>query len=74
MHLHALEGSWLDHPFWKTKFVLREQGDLDKLIASGVQACWIDSSSASKTGKSRPSSFVLRNVSTRVPWMRAPGG
>jgi putative nucleotidyltransferase with HDIG domain len=44
MHLHALEGSWLDHPFWKTKFVLREQGDLDKLIASGVQACWIDSS------------------------------
>jgi putative nucleotidyltransferase with HDIG domain len=44
MHLHALEGSWLDHPFWKTKFVLREQGDLDKLVASGVQACWIDSS------------------------------
>lgn len=44
MHLHALEGSWLNHPFWKTKFVLREQGDLDKLIASGVPACWIDSS------------------------------
>ncbi|MBX3619273.1 MAG: HD-GYP domain-containing protein [Rhizobacter sp.] len=44
MHVHALEGSWLDHPFWKTKFVLREQSDLDKLRASGVPACWIDNS------------------------------
>lgn len=44
MHLHALEGSWLDHPFWKTKFVLRDLQDLEKLRASGVQACWIDSS------------------------------
>jgi putative nucleotidyltransferase with HDIG domain len=44
MHLHALEGSWLDHPFWKTKFVLDDQGDLDKLKASGLEACWIDSS------------------------------
>ncbi len=44
MHLHALEGSWLDHPFWKTKFVLEDQSDLNKLRQSGVQACWIDSS------------------------------
>ncbi|MBC7958138.1 MAG: HD-GYP domain-containing protein [Cytophagales bacterium] len=44
MHLHALEGSWLDHPFWKSKFVLDDQGDLDKLKASGMAACWIDSS------------------------------
>jgi putative nucleotidyltransferase with HDIG domain len=42
MHLHALEGSWLDHPFWKTKFVLSDQSDLDKLRASGVPACVID--------------------------------
>ncbi|HET7794435.1 MAG TPA: HD-GYP domain-containing protein [Rhizobacter sp.] len=44
MHLHALEGSWLDHPFWKTKFVLTDPADLEKLLASGVQACLIDSS------------------------------
>ncbi|MBL0730410.1 HD-GYP domain-containing protein [Piscinibacter sp. HJYY11] len=50
MHLHALEGSWLDHPFWKTKFVLRDQSDLDKLVASGVQACWIDSSKGLDVG------------------------
>jgi len=42
MYLQALEGSWLAHPFWKTKFVLREQSDLDALLASGVPAVWID--------------------------------
>jgi putative nucleotidyltransferase with HDIG domain len=42
MHLHALEGPWLNHPFWKTKFVLADKSDLDKLLASGVEACVID--------------------------------
>jgi putative nucleotidyltransferase with HDIG domain len=42
MHLHSLEGPWLNHPFWKTKFVLADKGDLDKLLASGVEACVID--------------------------------
>ena len=42
MHLHELCGAWLDHPFWKTKFVIRELRDLEKLRASGVAECWID--------------------------------
>ena len=42
MHLHELCGSWIDHPFWKTQFVLRDPADLAKLRASGVQECWID--------------------------------
>jgi HD-GYP domain-containing protein (c-di-GMP phosphodiesterase class II) len=42
MHVHELEGSWLSHPFWKTKFLLRDPGDLRKLLDSGVQECWID--------------------------------
>jgi HD-GYP domain-containing protein (c-di-GMP phosphodiesterase class II) len=42
MHLHALEGSWLNHPFWKTKFVLTDEKDLVALRGSGVRGCWID--------------------------------
>lgn len=42
MHVHALEGNWLDHPFWKTKFVLDDPADLRKLQGSGVRQCWID--------------------------------
>jgi putative nucleotidyltransferase with HDIG domain len=42
MHLHALEGAWIDHPFWKTKFVIRDHEDLAKLRASGLTGVWID--------------------------------
>jgi putative nucleotidyltransferase with HDIG domain len=42
MYLQALEGSWLSHPFWKTKFVLTDPADLQALLASEVRAVWID--------------------------------
>ncbi len=42
MHLEKLCGSWIEHPFWKTKFVLTDPGDVAKLHASGVTECWID--------------------------------
>jgi hypothetical protein len=42
MHLHAMCGAWLDHPFWRTKFILRDTADLEKLRASSVTEVWID--------------------------------
>ncbi|CAM3997867.1 HD-GYP domain-containing protein [Roseateles saccharophilus] len=42
MFLQSLEGSWLSHPFWKTRFVLADEADLAALKASGVPAVWID--------------------------------
>jgi putative nucleotidyltransferase with HDIG domain len=42
MYLQSLEGSWLSHPFWKTKFVLADPADLAALQGSGVPAVWID--------------------------------
>jgi putative nucleotidyltransferase with HDIG domain len=42
MHLHALEGAWLDHPFWKTRFVLTDAQDLRRLCGSPVREVWID--------------------------------
>ncbi len=44
MHLHELCGTWLDHPFWRCKFVLADAADLAQLHASGVKECWIDDS------------------------------
>ena len=41
MHLHELCGTWLEHPFWKTRFTLGA-ADLVKLRQSGVTHCWID--------------------------------
>ena len=42
MHLHALVGNWMDHPFWKTRFVLRDPTDLVQLKSSRVRQVWID--------------------------------
>ncbi len=44
MHLHALEGAWMDHPFWKTRFVIRDAEQLKKLHDSVIKEVWIDAS------------------------------
>nr|WP_316644014.1 HD-GYP domain-containing protein [uncultured Roseateles sp.] len=42
MFIQSFEGSWLSHPFWKTKFLLRDPADLEAIRKSGVETCWID--------------------------------
>jgi putative nucleotidyltransferase with HDIG domain len=42
MHLHALEGAWLDHPFWRTKFVIDDPATIRQILGSKVRECWID--------------------------------
>jgi putative nucleotidyltransferase with HDIG domain len=42
MHLHALEGAWISHPFWRTRFVISDPADLRKLRESAVREVWID--------------------------------
>jgi len=42
MHIHALKGAWVKHPFWKAKFVLNDPSDLQKLQSCGVQEVVID--------------------------------
>ena len=42
MHLHAFEAAWIEHPFWRTRFVLDDPADLVAVRASGVRECWID--------------------------------
>ena len=42
MYLQALDGPWLSHPFWKTRFVLNDPADLAALQASSVPSVWID--------------------------------
>jgi HD-GYP domain-containing protein (c-di-GMP phosphodiesterase class II) len=43
MHLHELCGSWMEHPFWRTKFVLTDPADLRLIVESGIREVWIDS-------------------------------
>ena len=69
MHLHELCGAWLDHPFWKTKFVLRDGEDLRKLRTSAVKECWIDT--AKGLDVATPDTGVRLAPSTARPLLAA---
>ncbi len=42
MHIHELKGAWIDHPFWKKKFILDNPKDLQGLRASVIKEVVID--------------------------------
>lgn len=42
MFLHELCGSWLEHPFWRTRFLLTQAKDLERLRATSIRDVWID--------------------------------
>jgi len=44
MFLHEFCGSWMDHPFWKAKFVLSDKADMKRIADSGIKEVWIDTS------------------------------
>ncbi|MDO8698960.1 MAG: HD-GYP domain-containing protein [Rhodoferax sp.] len=43
MHLKEFCGSWMEHPFWRTGFVLTNPKDLEAVMASSIKEVWIDS-------------------------------
>ncbi len=42
MYVDRLEGSWLDHPFWRGSFLVRHEEELQAIRESAVAALWID--------------------------------
>jgi HD-GYP domain-containing protein (c-di-GMP phosphodiesterase class II) len=42
MHIQSFCGSWMDHPFWRSKFLLESPDDLQKVRQSAVRELWID--------------------------------
>jgi putative nucleotidyltransferase with HDIG domain len=43
MHLKEFCGSWMEHPFWRTAFVITDPADIDAILASSIKEVWIDS-------------------------------
>lgn len=42
MYFCGFDAGWLNHPFWKTRFLLKHENDLEQARASGIAYCWID--------------------------------
>lgn len=43
-------GSWMEHPFWKTRFLLDDEKDLQAIMGSGIKELWIDVSQGADVG------------------------
>lgn len=50
MFVQELCGSWMEHPFWRTRFVLTDPRDLERLRQSSVRELWIDASQGLDVG------------------------
>ena len=44
MHLKEFCGSWIDHPFWRTGFVIKDPKDIELILASKIREVMIDCS------------------------------
>jgi hypothetical protein len=42
MFVHEFSGAWIEHPFWRSRFTLDDQGDLGKIRDCGLRSLWID--------------------------------
>jgi len=42
MHLKSFCGSWMDHPFWRTAFVITDPKDIEAAQQSKITEVWID--------------------------------
>lgn len=47
-------GSWMEHPFWKTRFLLTDEKDLQAILTSGIKELWIDVTQGADVGIAVP--------------------
>jgi HD-GYP domain-containing protein (c-di-GMP phosphodiesterase class II) len=42
MHLKEFCGSWMEHPFWRSGFLITDPKDITTILASSIKEVWID--------------------------------
>ncbi len=52
MFIHSMEGSWFDHPFWRSRFLLNDSAQLEQIVSSDVDRVTIDESRGKKLSPS----------------------
>jgi putative nucleotidyltransferase with HDIG domain len=43
MYLKEFCGSWMEHPFWRSGFVITDSKDIAAVVSSSIKEVWIDS-------------------------------
>lgn len=65
MFIHGFGGSWIDHPFWRTKFMLSDKAQLDKIRASSVDFVVIDEEKGLSAPEDREEKAIAKSLIAR---------
>lgn len=66
MFIHSMEGSWFDHPFWRSRFLLNDESQIEQILSSDVTRVTIDESRGKKLSASSRPLAVLAAEEARV--------
>lgn len=55
MFLECFCGSWMEHPFWRSRFKLEDPADLARILHSPIQEVWIDTAKGLDVEQGGPS-------------------
>jgi putative nucleotidyltransferase with HDIG domain len=62
MFLHELCGSWMDHPFWRSQFLLEDPEDVQRILASKIREVWIDAAKGLDVEDGQPQAATREEV------------
>lgn len=66
MFVHALVGSWLNHPFWRSRFLIRSEQEIAKIVDAGIEEVYIDTDKGLDDQESRGAAEVRREVDAEL--------
>jgi putative nucleotidyltransferase with HDIG domain len=66
MYIHEFCGSWMDHPFWKTRFLLKSGEDLQRIRESGISEVWVDTAKGCDVPVGQTTAEVEEQVQARL--------
>ncbi len=66
MYVHALVGSWMNHPFWRSKFLLRSDHEIAKIVDAGIEEVYIDTDKGLDDQESRGAEEVRQEVDAEL--------
>jgi HD-GYP domain-containing protein (c-di-GMP phosphodiesterase class II) len=72
MHLQRFEGAWIEHPFWRARFVIDDPAVLRAAQRSGVRECWIETDLGLDVAGAAPAPAPATTASAPAPAAAPP--
>jgi len=66
MYVHELCGDWMSHPFWRSSFALKNEGDIRRMRDAGIQQVYIDTSRGLDDAAGLEAAEVRRDMQRRI--------